>query len=71
MDIKLERKVNNMIEMKQDENGITIKSDNSDNMHELMKEIKEKTKMLIDKYNVEYVDLYIDDKKDVYVEVRI
>ena len=60
-----------MIEMKQDENGITIKSDNSDNMHELMKEIKEKTKMLIDKYNVEYVDLYIDDKKDVYVEVRI
>lgn len=63
--------MNSVIEMKQDENGITIKSDNSDNMHELMKEIKEKTKMLIDKYNVEYVDLYINDKKDVYVEVRM
>ena len=60
-----------MTEMKQDINGVTIKCDNSDNMYELIKEIKEKTKMLIDKYNVEHVDLYIDDKKDVYVEVRM
>ncbi len=60
-----------MVEINQNVDGITIKSDNIDNMHELMKEIKEKTKMLIDKYNVEYVDLYINDKKDVYVEVRM
>ena len=40
-------------------------------MDELIKEIKEKTKRLIDKYNVEYVELHIDDKKDVYVEVRM
>lgn len=43
----------------------------SKDMHELIKEIKEKAKILIDKYNAEYVDLYIDDKKDVYVEVRM
>lgn len=60
-----------MVEMNQNIDGITVKVDNSDNMNELIKEIKEKAQILVDKYNVENVELLIDDKKDVYVEIRM
>ena len=69
--------------MKQDIDGVTIKCDNSDNMYELIKGIKEKIQILIDKYNVQDISIYIDDgndinhiavprhAKDVYEEVRM
>ncbi len=68
-----------MVEINQNIDGITIKSDNSDNMHELIKKIKENTQILVDKYNVQDISVYIDesksdilrDKKEVYVEVRM
>lgn len=72
-----------MIEMKQDIDGVTIKCDNSDNMYELIKGIKEKIQILIDKYNVQDISIYIDEgndinhitvpkrTKDVYVDVRM
>ena len=68
-----------MVEIKQDIDEITIKMDN---MHELIKEIKEKVQILVDKYNIQDISIYIDDgndvnhitkpkyTKDVYVEVR-
>lgn len=52
-------------------------------MEELIKEIKEKAKILADKYNVQDISIYIDEgndinhitvpkrTKDVYVDVRM
>ena len=65
-----------MVEMNQNIDEVTIKVDNSDNMHELIKKIKENAQTLVDKYNVQDISVYIDedisrDKKEVYVEVRM
>ena len=65
-----------MAEIKQCENEIVI---SLNDMSEIIKEIKEKAQILVDKYNVQDISVYIDeskcdilrDKKEVYVEVRI